>query len=393
MQKNRPIPGHRQTSLCKKMGLFKLIGSFSHWTCRAHSRRWQFLSLDMLGPIAVIGSFLHAWEWAHSRTSTVSLIEHTGPIRVIGWFCSCMGMGPIKLIGSFSHWTYWAHSSSLENFLMCSNGPIQIIGSFLKEVNGPIQAHGQFSEGSEWAHSSSWAVFFTHANGPIKDIDRFLKEVNGPIQVHWQVLSLKKLSPFMVIGIFSSGSDVHFLSFLLPILWWAHTSASAWNYIYYWLAHTEVSPEHFYGPIHNHRLLALNGSMWALSRHKGKYAHWFYWPIWQGLRHGLISYGNNGPIQSYWQLFPWGAMGPFNVLVLSQAGMGPSTVSSISHEQQWAHSMSSAACLGSYNGPPMIFSSIILQPKWPHLIILTTFICWPMCKLQQFTEWADFLSC
>ena len=30
----------------------------------------------------------------------------------------------------------------------------------------------------------------------------------------------------------------------------------------------EVSPEHFYGPICNHQLLALNGSMWALSRHK-----------------------------------------------------------------------------------------------------------------------------
>ena len=45
-------------------------------------------------------------------------------------------------------------------------------------------------------------------------------------------------------------------------------SASAWNYIYYWSAHTEVSPEHFYGPIHNHQLLARNGSMWALSRHK-----------------------------------------------------------------------------------------------------------------------------
>ena len=40
------------------------------------------------------------------------------------------------------------------------------------------------------------------------------------------------------------------------------------NYIYYWSAHTEVSPEHFYGPIRNHRLLALNGSTWALSRHK-----------------------------------------------------------------------------------------------------------------------------
>ena len=201
MHENGPMQCNRWVKLCKRIGPFLVIdrllcarkwassiGSFSHWTCRAHPRRWQFLSLDMLGPIAVIGSFLHAWEWAHSRTLTVSLIEHTGPIRVIGWFCSCMGMGPIKLIGSFSHWTYWAHSSSSENFLMCSNGPIQIIGSFL--------------EGSEWAHSSSWAVFFTHANGPIKDIDRFPKEVNGPIQVHWQVLSLKKLGPFMVIGIF-----------------------------------------------------------------------------------------------------------------------------------------------------------------------------------------------
>ena len=146
MQKNRPIPGHQQTSLCKKMGLFKLIGSFSHWTCRAHSRQWQFLSLDMLGPIAVIGSFLHAWEWAHSRTSTVSLIEHTGPIwahwqfsscvhmgpfKVISSFlrevngpiwahqqCSpCIGMGPFKVINSFSHWIYWAHSSSSGGFV------------------------------------------------------------------------------------------------------------------------------------------------------------------------------------------------------------------------------------------------------------------------------------
>ena len=40
-------------------------------------------------------------------------------------------------------------------------------------------------------------------------------------------------------------------------------------------------------------------------------------------------------------------------------------------------------------GPPMIFSSIILQSKWPHPIISTTFIRWPMCKLQQFTEWVD----
>ena len=101
---------------------------------------------------------------------------------------------------------------------MCSNGPIQIIGSFLKEVNGPIQAHGQFSEGSEWAHSSSWAVFFTHANGPIKDIDRFLKEVNGPIQVHWQVLSLKKLGPFMIIGIFLQAVMCIFFHFSWPIL-------------------------------------------------------------------------------------------------------------------------------------------------------------------------------
>ena len=85
-------------------------------------------------------------------------------------------------------------------------------------------------------------------------------------------------------------------------------------------------------------------------------------------------------------------MGPFNVL------------GQFCHGQEWAHPLSSAAFLMNNNGPiqchrqhvsgvtmglPMIFGSIILQSKWPHPIISTTFIRWPMCKLQQFTEWAD----
>ena len=92
---------------------------------------------------------------------------------------------------------------------------------------------------------------------------------------------------------------------------------------------------------------------WAHSMTRQPYLsiHMSYnWPIhchrqyflWQQWAHSILlatfPLRSNGPIQ---------CPRP----VLSRAGMGPSTViSSISHEQQWAHSMSSAACLGSYNG-------------------------------------------
>ena len=85
-------------------------------------------------------------------------------------------------------------------------------------LNGPIQNYQQFSEGSEWAHSSH-GQFSSHMRmGPFKDIGRFLKEVNGPIQVHRQVLSLKKLGQFVVIGIFLQAVMCIFFHFSWPNL-------------------------------------------------------------------------------------------------------------------------------------------------------------------------------
>ena len=54
--------------------------------------------------------------------------------------------------------------------------------------------------------------------GPFKIIGSFLKEVNGPIQVRQQVLSLKKLGPFMVISIFLQAVMCIFFHFSWPNL-------------------------------------------------------------------------------------------------------------------------------------------------------------------------------
>ena len=160
---------------------------------------------------------------------------------------------------------------------------------------------------------------------------------------------------------------------------------------------------------------------------QGKYARWFYRPIRQGLHHELIHMLSVinctthyiyllGSPNSESMLYQYASLSiasshvckrklPNKVIPLwyprypryPHKGYGFvggnkfHTLTPTPHTPQQKPGGFQNPChsLGVTMGPPMIFGSIILQSKWPHPIILTTFIRWPMHKLQQFTEWAD----
>ena len=144
-----------------------------------------------MGLFYLVGQFSHGQEWAHSlqrhaRFYMSLLMSNNGPIHH-PWL---------------SYRQQWAHSMASATFLMCSNWPIQSHQQlFPWKIMGPFIIISNISLDQQWVHSLSSGVFLMGNNGPNSmSLATFLMASDWPILSYWQLFPWAIMGPFIVIG-------------------------------------------------------------------------------------------------------------------------------------------------------------------------------------------------